>query len=880
MAGFYLEQLTSVSHPLGNRIDLQWRNPDPTEYPGTILTRKRLTHPVTPTDGQQVRIINALLFIVDSSIISDLDMGIISSALYAKFEGKDILLTNRVKLEVLIQGMKWYVSDQESSFIVFNKSGALSVYTDDLIIIEDLDLKSETFYYYTLFPFKNNPLDYLFEPRNRISAMATGPYNFAGQMYDLLPRIYHRYDTTLIKGDSPGFLDEDKEKGQLRRFLDIPGSQFDLLYSFAKTMLNLYNVHGVDGNVLPLLAEWIGWNTNFTLELSGQRNEIRNAPSIYKTTGIIPTVEATVKRVSGWKSQTKEFVHNVFVSNRPERLNLWEVIRSEDGTWPLREQPLSLNFANDGRPSSVVDEGKGWLFFHTPRKNRWDIWYKTFEENTETEKTEWTPSRPFAENPDISKYPSVAVQNDMVWVFWSSFDDALNKWSIKYKRRDGEDWSSVKYLCSSWFEDNEECDTLDSTEPDRKFSCIVTDGSNGLWLFWLERNSRHWRLKYNLYDGTDWVLPEPKIFPVDGTTQPDVHTLPFVLFNANDAARPLWVFWARKEKFATGTYWRIAFRFKGSLDPENEGDWSAVQLFPNDPPDAAFDDLEPAVFANSAGEIELFWSSSRGRSRSIWYSRLLNVGTNEWQDPERITSGPYSQGDPLPIVTGDTLRLIYRSNQSLTYPGETYHATLTTDFRYAGSTALDTRNTDKLAISRLYDDFQTYSYDTRRPGEITEDSENGVSSAETELEDPVDQEDEQKREARYARDRIGVFLSRGIEDEVTLLRKRSIVRSEIKKFLPIQVRPVFLDVQPTDTELIYTYDFPQIEPRQLIGEQMIDTILSEVYGDLSDEHVDTVSFKWIKTWEAGLVSGLLPDLSVDPPDLSFRLFLKGVEEGE
>jgi hypothetical protein len=62
--------------------------------------------------------------------------------------------------------------------------------------------------------------------------MATAPYNIAGQMADLLPTLYHRYDTVVT--NAAIVAPADRQKGQLRRFLDLPGSQLDLLYSFAR----------------------------------------------------------------------------------------------------------------------------------------------------------------------------------------------------------------------------------------------------------------------------------------------------------------------------------------------------------------------------------------------------------------------------------------------------------------------------------------------------------------------------------------------------------------------------------------------------------------------------------------------------------------------
>ena len=84
---------------------------------------------------------------------------------------------------------------------------------------------------------------------------------------------------------------------------------------------------------------------------------------------MIPTVEATVKRLVGWESRTKEFVHNVFRSNQPERLNCGCVTQDSAGAWSTPTAPLSLDFAYEGRPTAVRDQGGTlWLFYHTLEK--------------------------------------------------------------------------------------------------------------------------------------------------------------------------------------------------------------------------------------------------------------------------------------------------------------------------------------------------------------------------------------------------------------------------------------------------------------------------------------------------------------------------------
>jgi phage tail-like protein len=262
-------RLTAVPHPSANRIELTWVHPDPAQYPGMRVVRREGTHPTSPQPGSPRQGI----------VVAD---------------------TNP--------------SAPEQSRVEIGKDG--------LYRAADAALKGETVYYYALFPYAGEPPVYVIDPDNRAAAMATAPYNIAGQMAELLPTIYHRYDTALPRPDA-AVAPADRHKGQLRRFLELPGSQLDQLYSFARAMLDLHHLDKVDGRLLPLLAQWIGWPTDFRLDLAAQRNAVRHAPYLYAANGLIPTVAATVNRTLGLESRPKEFVHNVFRSNHPERLTLW-----------------------------------------------------------------------------------------------------------------------------------------------------------------------------------------------------------------------------------------------------------------------------------------------------------------------------------------------------------------------------------------------------------------------------------------------------------------------------------------------------------------------------------------------------------------------------
>ena len=697
-----LQRITATPHPFGNRIDLTWAHPNPAQYPGVRVVRREGTHPASPQPA-------------------------------SPREGVVVADTNPTSPE----------------------QSRVTVGVDGLYHATDANLRGETVYYYTLFPYAGDPPVYDLDRHNRAAAMATAPYDMAGQMADLLPTIYQRYDTVLPRPDAP-VAEADRAKGQLRRFLDLPAGQLDQLYSFARAMLDLSNLDKVDGRLLPLLAQWIAWPIDFRLDLAAQRNEIRNAPHLYKTIGIIPTVEATVKRTLGLESRTKEFVHNLFRSNQPERLNLWARQRDRAGAWSESSAMLSLDFAYEGRPTAVRDgEGTLWLFYHTLKKGRWDIWYKTHRDDQG-----WAPSQVFTQGRLVNKFPTAAVQGDTLWLFWSAYDLAARTWLIRFSRRRDSQWSPIEPL------------PLGDPDTPRRQPWAVADDAGGLWLFWLEQTGGRWQLRYNRHDGTDWALTSAAIFPVDAGADPRVESAPFVLFHPRDAEQPLWVFWARKEAIGVPdqSRWRVVYRVKTSLDPRAV-DWSPVRALPSEARDAH--DREPAALVDAEGNIELFWSSTREGSWSVWQA-TLNRATHNWGPAASVPHNPYSQRDPLPIAGEPGTLLLYRSNESLLYTSEVYGATETVDARYAGCTSVDTRNLAKIALRRQFADFQTYTYDVGRLGQRTDQD-------------------------WYARDTVGVYVPPGEARRLSRGDSQQVPSDLLSQFLPIQVRAVFI-AEPTGSE--------------------------------------------------------------------------------
>jgi hypothetical protein len=374
---------------------------------------------------------------------------------------------------------------------------------------------------------------------------------------------------------------------------------------------------------------------------------------------------------------------------------------------------------------------------------------------------------------------------------------------------------------------------------------VMKDNAGGIWLFWSSRRNGIWKIWYSRFDGNVWGAPKTLTAGLDSDREPAV------LFVPSGGPR-IWVFWSRKK---SNGLWNIFFRTTANLnfDTLADADWTEKELTPVP---ANYDNREPnaIVQVDGADAVELYFSSNRSDG---WHVLSKVVTTATQSADTQLDSGHFTHRGPAVLKVTDKLKKLYfRSNESQAYSSKLYPSAQTIDARYSGSTTVDTRNVAKISLRKNIKDVQRYTYDTLKTNENW-----------------------------YARDTIGIYLVPDTIDQALIIRRRNQIEKVLRSFLPIQVRTVFI-VDQVFLEFVFDFDAPAAASPKLIDEEMIDTVFGEaLWGPLSDEargpldtRFDSADFRWLRTFDAEHKDGLLPDLSVQPPALSFRLFLPDVAE--
>jgi hypothetical protein len=567
------------------------------------------------------------------------------------------------------------------------------------ILVSDLSPATEEASYYALFrPDPGDPGRWSTERGWRAHATATARYGFPDRLYGLLPSVHRYYDEPNL---------EDRDRGQLRRFLQVPGIALDHLRSGAESLRTRHDLAEVRGDLLPALGAWIAWPTDRTAPLPIQRGEIRMAPAVYGSVGTLPNIVALATRITGWKCQVKEFVHNLFLTNAPESVPIREL-------WSIAHDPVTgfgapVRVATtplfDGRPAVVGDgAGRTWLFWHSNRSGRFELWLRVLEGDDGTE------PRPLAEPLDDEPAPGYADLSpaairrtgpggDALWLFWES--DREGAWDVWGRVHDGTHWATPFRV-------------TDHREPDRRPGVALGAGGT-LWVFWESGRRGPTEIWGRSHSDGGWS------HTARVTESPGHDREPAAALDEDDR---LWLVWRRDHADHSRLYARV-------LD---DGAWGPEA--PVEPPsvgEAPWRDESPAL-ARRGSELWLLWHSDRTGRWELWASVHDGVA---WSEPFQITQKADPDKEPAVMLDGDQLRIVWRSERP------------TPEYR---SRTVDTTDTALLERRGLFEDRIHYTYDTARgdrnwyardvvglfltppPGTSTEEVEDVLERARTSLE--------------------------------------------------------------------------------------------------------------------------------------------------
>lgn len=374
------------------------------------------------------------------------------------------------------------------------------------------------------------------------------------------------------------------------------------------------------------------------------------------------------------------------------------------------------------------------------------------------------------------------------------------------------------------------------------------DPTGNVWLFWASRQDGNWRIWYARFSGNTWEAP--KEFTTTGTI---ADREPFAVFDPTGAGR-VWVFWSGKKKDGS---WNVFTRTTTTVDfaALNDAAWTQKELLPAP---AGANNREPAAILAGAGAVDLYYASDRANGWNVW-TRSVDAGVQGAES--QVTTGSDTRRAPAAVrLEAKRVRLYHRSNAPRAYTSSTFPMSQTFDARYSGSSTCDTRNPLKLSLRGRFEDEQRYTSDTRRmpPGTPL----GGKNLA-----------------GLFARDAVGVFLTPDTSDQELIFQSTRMFAEALLPFQPVTARLAFLVDEKVFTDEIYTYETASSATPVVMGEQAIDTILSEVLPQPLDERVDAApAVHFVRTWPAAPAMAL-PDLSVHPPDLNARLFTSDYAEG-
>lgn len=675
--------------------------------------------------------------------------------------------------------------------------------------IKDKSLLPEEIYYYRLYLKEGS--NFLSTKHHWVSnATASRDYNFSDQIYQQLPAVHQQYDEPEHS---------DRGRGQLRRFLSLAGASFDHHRSLVELSRERHNTKKVYSKALPSLAKMIGWQPDITSDDLLLRKDIEDAPDIYQTVGTVDNLRSVVNRITRWDCKVKEFVHNVFLTNAPEKIRLWEIwSQVHDGVDWLSPEQITETDGMDGYPSITTDSSSNsWLFYHSDKSGSRQIMRKLLGASINPSNQVVLRNLEEREaSDDINDYPTSVVDGDRVWLFWSSNRNGV--WDI---------WGSWS-RSSEPFSTGPDASELTQSTPrnlsdhnaNDQHPVAITNTLGHIHLFWQSNRRGPTDIWSRTFDGSTWSL-STRI-----TTAVNRHLSPSVTIDADDR---LWLFYCHDQGD------KINIELKVNI----AGSWLEESFVITNT--EAKNESPTAVFWN--GDIHLFWHSNlNGRWQIFSQSMSWLVDQPSLGTVEVLTDEVTHDKEPLAYVDSVTnqLHLFWRSQRR----GPDYQ-----------SRTIDTTDAKMIAELRTFQDKSHYTYDT---GKNNDDyyARDTVGVFLTPNPEFPDLDDRNRR------------LFSGPLKEFVPINIRAVL------FILPEVHREYVytyDFPEVTPQRYIGETYSRVSTR----------INDETYSGVTDSYADTINdWTWIRTWSETYTDHLTVDTETLPVDIHFRTWHIGVSEGE
>jgi hypothetical protein len=243
-----------------------------------------------------------------------------------------------------------------------------------------------------------------------------------------------------------------------------------------------------------------------------------------------------------------------------------------------------------------------WAFW---QNGTTEIWYKRYSWASDS----WGNDTKLTTDPRTTfQISAVEDRAGGIWVFWISERGGAVDRDIWYKR--------YSRASDSW-----ENDTKLTTDPQDSAPFALADRAGDIWVFWMSTRSGNFDIWYKRYSHTSdsWGNDTQLTTDLGGDYSP---------FALADRAGDIWVFWYSQR----GTT-DLDIRYKRYSHTSDS--WGNDTQLTTD----LGSDSAPFALVDRAGDIWVFWMSTRSGKFDIWYKRYSQA-IDRWGNDTQLTTDP------------------------------------------------------------------------------------------------------------------------------------------------------------------------------------------------------------------------------------------------